>query len=68
MGQGNMSPQSIYNYTIEDLVDSEGDKTSVSELRRMMIRVFKELKENIQKQINKSQENMDKKLRRHRNN
>jgi hypothetical protein len=68
MGQGNMTPQNIYNYTIEDLVDSEGDKTSVSELRRMMIRVFKELKENIQKQINKSQENMDKKLRRHRNN
>jgi hypothetical protein len=38
------------------LVESEGDDSPVSELRRMMIRIFNELKEelkkNMQKQLN----------------
>jgi molybdenum-dependent DNA-binding transcriptional regulator ModE len=56
-----MTLQKANNHTIEDLVDSEGDESSVAEVRRMMIRMFNELKEDIQKQFNESQENMDKK-------
>jgi hypothetical protein len=37
---------------------SEGDEASVSEFKRITIRMFKEFKEDIQKQI-KFQENMD---------
>jgi hypothetical protein len=44
------------------LVKIEGDKSSVADIRRMMIRMFYELKENIQKQLNEFQENTDKKL------
>jgi tRNA U38,U39,U40 pseudouridine synthase TruA len=45
------------------LGEREGDKFLVADIRRMMIRilhVLKEaLKEDIQKQLNESQENMD---------
>jgi hypothetical protein len=58
---GNMTPQKAHNHTIEDLVDSEGEESPVTEVRRMMIRMFNELKvelkEDIQKQFNESQEN-----------
>jgi DNA-binding transcriptional MerR regulator len=47
------------------MVEHEGNKFPVAEVRRM-IRMFNELKaelkEDIQKQLNESQENMDKKL------
>jgi hypothetical protein len=33
--QDNMTPQKINNYTIEDLVDSEGDENSVSVFKKM---------------------------------
>jgi hypothetical protein len=49
-------------------VDSKGNETSVSEYKRMMKRMFKELEEDIQKQLNEFQENIDlKKMRHHRN-
>jgi SOS response regulatory protein OraA/RecX len=50
--QENMTAQKINNHTIEDLVDSEGDESSVAEAKRMITRMFKELKEDVQKQLN----------------
>jgi hypothetical protein len=43
-----MTPQKANNYTIEDLVESEGNESSVAEVRQM-IRMLNELKEDIQK-------------------
>jgi hypothetical protein len=40
-------------------VDSKGNETSISEYKRMMKRMFKELEEDIQKQLNEFQENID---------
>jgi hypothetical protein len=40
-------------------VEREGYESSVADVRRMMIRMFNELKEDIQKQLNESQENMN---------
>jgi molybdenum-dependent DNA-binding transcriptional regulator ModE len=61
--QGNMTPQKTNNNIIEDLVESKGDESPVTDIRRMIIRMFNELKEGIQKQFNDSQENKDKKLK-----
>jgi hypothetical protein len=47
--QGNMIPEKVNSHTIEDLADSEGNESSVSEVQRMMIRMFKKLKEDIEK-------------------
>jgi hypothetical protein len=51
-----MTPQKAHNHTIEDLVDSDGDESSFAQVRRMMIRMFNELKvelkEDIQKHLN----------------
>jgi hypothetical protein len=46
--QGNTTPQKANNKTIEDLVESEEGESSVTDVRRMMIRMFYELKEDIQ--------------------
>jgi hypothetical protein len=46
--QGNKIPQNINNHT-EDLICSERNETSVSKFKRMMIRMFKAFKEDIQK-------------------
>jgi hypothetical protein len=58
--QGN-TPQKT-NGIIEDLVESQGDDSPVAKLRRMMIRMFnehkEELKENVPKQLNEYQEDM----------
>jgi hypothetical protein len=53
--QENMTPQKVNNSTIEDLMDSEGDVTSVFTFKRIMIRISMELKEDIQKQVNEFQ-------------
>jgi hypothetical protein len=70
--QENMTPQKTNNHTIEDLMQSEGNKSPVADLRRMMTRMFnelkEELKENMQKQLNEYQENTDKKLKKIINN
>jgi hypothetical protein len=42
--QGNMTPQTVNNHTMEDLEDNEEDESSVAEVRRMITRMFKELK------------------------
>jgi hypothetical protein len=59
-------PQKTSNNIKEDMVESEGDESPVTDLRKMMIRMFsklkEDLKENIQKQINEYQENIKKKL------
>jgi hypothetical protein len=49
--QGNMTPQNVNNHT-KDLTDSEKDNTSASKPKRMMIRMVKEVKEDMHKQIN----------------
>jgi hypothetical protein len=46
----------------KDLMDCERDETSVFELKRMMIRMIKKMKEYIQKQVHEIKENMDKQL------
>jgi hypothetical protein len=43
-------------------VESEEHESPVGNLRRMMIKMFNELKEGIQTQLNEFQENMYKKL------
>jgi hypothetical protein len=48
-----MTPQKTYNNTIKDRVESKGDESLVSDIRRM-ITMFNELKEDIQKQLNES--------------
>jgi hypothetical protein len=39
------------------LIESEGEESSVADLTRMMIIMLDELKEDIHKQLNESQEN-----------
>jgi hypothetical protein len=39
--------QLLKNLTIEDLMESEGDESSLADLRRMMIRMFDEVKEEL---------------------
>jgi hypothetical protein len=41
--QGNMIPQKVNNHKIEDMVDSEGDKYSGTEVRRIT-RMLRSLK------------------------
>jgi molybdenum-dependent DNA-binding transcriptional regulator ModE len=65
--QGNVTPQKANNNIIEDLMGSEEGESQVADLKRMMIRKFNELEEelkkkNMQKQFNKYQESMGKKL------
>jgi molybdenum-dependent DNA-binding transcriptional regulator ModE len=54
-----MIPQKTNKNTIHDLVESEWDESPVADMKRMLIRMFNELKEDIQKQFNEHQENMD---------
>jgi hypothetical protein len=42
--EGNRTPQKTNNNKIEDLVESEEDESPVSDLRRMMIRMFNKFK------------------------
>jgi TnpA family transposase len=44
-----MTPQKTNNNIIEDLVDSEGDESLVADFKRMLISLFNERKEDIQK-------------------
>jgi hypothetical protein len=55
-----MTPQKVNNHTTKNLIDSKGDKISISELKRM-IRTIYEMKEDIYKQSNKIK-NMNKQL------
>jgi hypothetical protein len=66
-----MTPQKINNNIIEDLVESEREESPVAYIRRMKIRMFNELKEDIQKHLmnhRKTQIKKKKNSRRHRNN
>jgi hypothetical protein len=40
-----MTPQNVNNCATNDPMDSEGAKTSVSELKRMMVRMIVDVKE-----------------------
>jgi hypothetical protein len=53
-----MTHRKTNNNIIEDLVESERDESPVVDVRRM-IRMFNGLKEDIQKQLKESQENID---------
>jgi hypothetical protein len=53
-----IQPQKINNLTTDNLVNSEGYESSIAQVRRMMIRIFNKLKEDIQKQLNEPQGNM----------
>jgi hypothetical protein len=48
-----MTPQKTNNNIIEDVVESEGDASPVAYLRRMMIRMFSELKEELKENMQK---------------
>jgi hypothetical protein len=48
--QENMIPQKINNHITKDPADSEGDETSAFKLKKM-IRIIKEVKEDMQKQV-----------------
>jgi hypothetical protein len=56
--QGNTTLQKV-NYTIEDLI--EGNETSISKFKRMIITMFEEFKEDIQNQVSEFLENTYKK-------
>jgi hypothetical protein len=43
-GERNRTPQKTNNNKIEDLVEIQDDESPVSDLRRMMIRMFNEFK------------------------
>jgi hypothetical protein len=57
-----MTPQKVNNHTTKDLKDSEGDKISISELKRMMIIVMNEMKEDMYKNSMKFKQNTITKL------
>jgi hypothetical protein len=44
---GNTTPQKTNSNIIQDLVESEGDESSVADNRKMMIRMFNVLKEEL---------------------
>jgi hypothetical protein len=54
--QWDTTPQKTSSNMIEDWVESEGDDSPIADFRRMTIRMFhelnEELKENMQKQLN----------------
>jgi hypothetical protein len=60
-----MVPPKVHDHTTKDLMDGEVDESSISEIRRIMVRKSKEFKEDMQKQLKEMQE---KNLRRYRNN
>jgi hypothetical protein len=66
--QGNMIPQKSNKNIIEDLVGNKGDESPVADVRRMMIQMFNELKEDKQKQLMNPKRTWIMNLRRHRNN
>jgi hypothetical protein len=49
--QWNMAPQKTNNNIVEDLVESEGDESPVADIKRMVIRMFNELREELKKDI-----------------
>jgi DNA anti-recombination protein RmuC len=53
-----MTSQKVNNNTTKDLRDSDADKTPISELKRMM----NEMKKEIHKLLNEIKENMNKQL------
>jgi uncharacterized protein YeaO (DUF488 family) len=57
-----MTPQKVNNHTVEDLLFSEMDESPLVEVRRkisMLNEHYEEFKEDIQKQLNESQENTE---------
>jgi hypothetical protein len=54
-----MTPQKTNNNMIEDMVETEVEESPIADIRRMLINMFNELKEDIQKQLNEFQENID---------
>lgn len=55
-----MTPPNVNNSTIKDLNDSEAAKTSKNELKRAMIQMVKEIKEDMYKHLNEYEVNTSK--------
>jgi hypothetical protein len=51
---GNTMSQKVNNHKTKDVMNSERDETSVSKLKRMMIRIIMNFKGSMQKQVNKN--------------
>jgi hypothetical protein len=49
--QGNTTHQKTNNSIIEDLVESRGDESPIADIRRMVIRMFNKLKEELKENI-----------------
>jgi hypothetical protein len=52
--RGNMTPQKVNSHTTKDQTDSKGDKTSISGLKRRMIRMINEIKNTCENKSMKS--------------
>jgi hypothetical protein len=39
--QGNMSPQKVNNHTTKDLMDSKGNENSISDVKRIVVRIIR---------------------------
>jgi hypothetical protein len=63
-----MTPQKVKNHIIKNMLDSEGAETSVSQIKRMMKRMFKEFKEDTENKSMNSMRICINSLRRHKNN
>jgi hypothetical protein len=54
--------QKVNDHKTKNLMDSEVEEVSMSELKRIIIRTIKEMKEYIQNPVNEMKDNMDKLL------
>jgi hypothetical protein len=55
-----MTPQIVNNHTTKDLMETGEVENSILELKRMMVRAIMTFTENVQKQVNRIQETMNK--------
>jgi hypothetical protein len=53
-----MTAQKANNNIVEDMVESERDESPAADIRRMMIRMFNELKEELKENIQNSSMNI----------
>jgi hypothetical protein len=51
--QGNMTPQKTNKDMIENVMDGRGDELPVANIRRMLIKMVNELKEELKEEIQK---------------
>jgi hypothetical protein len=59
--QGNMTPQKANNNIIEDLMESKVDESPVADLKRMKIRKFNKLEEELKENMKNNSMNIKRK-------